>query len=455
MRDLNVPLFTSRTSSSALCAGGATLAESFFEGTASQRLSERVLALSTTTAARDRELIESVLFTLAPDVPRRIDSPALMNRARRREPDWLSSAERVGDEIVAAALGSVDRPAWVGANYRPWSDSWSFGGVAEDLYSGTSGVGLVLAELAASTRSRRFADAAGGTLRAIARRLGGVPTSFDGSAVTPPGALFGWGAWIYACERGGRLLDDDSLTEAASTVVRVFAAYDACDLDERLVNAAAWDAPTGVAGLLLTLTAANAPVDDDRDRVTAAITRFVVARGSSGEHQPSIYVENRYPRGVMGLDAGVQLALARWRATHGSLETMPDVGPLADPAAFGDALAALSCAAIVPSQRVSALRNADVQLAVVPHDDDALGWLERGELALAAHRIASDARYMNVACDCGERLHHLRDATDRWMPNRLLADRYNVSAFVGLGAIAHFFLRLAHAGRLSSYRTLD
>jgi hypothetical protein len=148
----------------------------------------------------------------------------------------------------------------------------------------------------------------------------------------------------------------------------------------------------------------------------------------------------------------VRLAQARWLARTGAPQTSRE---LAAPSTAADLLALLSIARHDPRFRDSALRAVDARLASPVRDTDGLGWLERGEVALAAHGVAHEATYLAAAQDAGEHLYGLKEETGRWLPECLLADQYNLSLVVGLGGIAHFFLQLASPGHVKSYRVLE
>ncbi|MEO8621104.1 MAG: type 2 lanthipeptide synthetase LanM [bacterium] len=434
LRELDIPLFASCPSSAPLFQEGAVLVEDFFVETAWDRLTERVRAIPSSTREHDRELIESVLFTLAPPVRRRVAPSAVMPA---RVADWLAAAEHVGMEIVAAAAGSTDAPKWIGGKYHPWNDCWTFGVVSDDLYSGAAGIGLVLAELARATRSSELARVASATLHGLGRRLAHVPAQMRANPVAhPPGASFGWSGRLYACDRGSALLDDDSLGDGPATLVKSLAQLGRAELSELLGRADAYDVGTGAAGLMLVARAVRAGSDADRAEIAAAIGELLAERAANGAMDTPLYPTHAHPRGV----------IARVLDSAGVMAAMPTLG---------DQLSILSAARADARLRDVALGSVERALSEAITDGDGLRWLERGELALAAHAVANGSGYLAIAEDAGERLCALKARTGRWLPECLLADRYNLSAVVGLGAVAHFLLQLAAPGRLQSYRTLE
>ena len=470
LRDLDVPLFTSRPSSASLFVEGRVVAENFFDGTAFDRLLGRVRALPSTTAEDDRALIESVLFTLTPTV-RRTDvssgrAVGAVASARTEQRDWLGAAERVGDEIAAASLGTADGPAWIGASFHAWSGSWSFTALATDLFSGTAGIGVVLAELAAHGASPRIAALARGTLHGLGRRLSNVLVAPAADPLSSSfGALFGWSGMLYACDRGGALLGDDSLHARVAELYRDLDRSGEATLAELVRRAGAPDVGTGTAGFLLAALAGDrrdgAPRDPHRDSVATIAARHLAEQDATAHaalepDEDPIYPPGTYPTGVPGGELGVRLALARWRRHAGCAQ--PALAALdldAElPRSTGDLVTMLSLAREDSRWSSSALQATDARLAAPIDDDDGLEWLERGELALAAFRVAHRAKDRAFAEEAGARLIDLKRRTTRWFPRSLLADRYNPSAVVGLGGIAHLFLHLAAPGTLRSYRTL-
>ena len=461
LRDLDIPMFASRAGSTELLQEGVVLVDDFFLGTAAERLAERVAALPSSTRAHDRELIESVLFTLAPGARRRTGATARGPRAGAR--DWLSAAERVGDEMIAACIGATEQPKWIGGSCHPGNGCWVFSVLGDDVYSGMAGIGLVLAELAAATGSPRVRTAASATLHGVSRRLGGVHAQSIADPVAhPPGAMFGWGGRLYACDRGSRLLTDDSLRHGGAHLVHTLAALGEARLADVIVRARAWDLATGVAGLLLVALATETGTDAERATIATVAGRLLSAHCSGSETDPPLYPPGADPRGIVGGQTGARLALARWHARSGAPPGEPPCdGGECDTAELtaGDVIGLLAIASErtgmrAAALRAAALRTADVYLRVPVADADGLRWLERGEVALAAHAVRADPGYRATAEDAGERLDTLKRRTGRWLPERLLADRYNPSAVVGLGAVAHFFLHLASPGPLPSYRVV-
>ncbi len=454
LRDGDIPMFTSIAGTRQLLHERAVIAERFFTGTAWERLMERVRSLPETTRERDRELIESVLFTVDPRIRRGV---AAVAPARRGVADWTAAAECVGREIVDVMIPTASEPKWVGGSHRPWSGCWSFSVLGDDLYSGAAGIGLVLADLAAATGTAAFEHAARGALRGVSRRLARAHTQASADPVGhPPGAIFGWSGGLYACERGGRLVADEDSGAAAAELWHALARDGEEGVSELLARSDACDVATGAAGLLLVALAVASGTDREREIVASAAARYVTANLPSDERENPLYPPDAQPRGIVSEAVGARLALARLNARAARATPVASAeDSLVHLRSSADLTALLSLAGSDGVTCQAALRASEAHLAELPRDTDGLAWLERGELALAAYAATNGGDYLAIACDSGERLWDLKEHTRRWLPECLLADRYNLSAFVGLGAIAHFFLRLAHPGRTPSYRILE
>ena len=86
--------------------------------------------------------------------------------------DWLKIADRIGCELVRDAIWHRDRCIWLGSLLIPGNDGYraGLGTVGCDLYSGTPGIGLFMARLAAVSHDERQRQTAIGALRHAADR---------------------------------------------------------------------------------------------------------------------------------------------------------------------------------------------------------------------------------------------------------------------------------------------
>lgn len=143
-------------------------------------------------------------------------APARPHRPRAhgaREP--LAVAVALGRRIAERALWSGERCTWLGAEpvgrrAPPGMPTWRT--LAADLYDGTAGVGLVLAELSRSTGEANLRRVALGALRQAVATAGTLPS---GARL---GLYTGLPGVALACARAGLLLDDAEMLAAARRI---------------------------------------------------------------------------------------------------------------------------------------------------------------------------------------------------------------------------------------------
>jgi hypothetical protein len=151
--------------------------------------------------------------------------PGTRQRPRPRDRGFLTAAGQLADRLCRRAIWHRDRCTWLapqaaleqranGLAGRAWRP------LTADLYQGTSGVGLFLAEFAARTGDRPAGRTAVGALRhALAHqdRLAG-PAAL--------GLYTGWSGLGYAATRAGQLLKREELVAGAAQLATVVGASD-------------------------------------------------------------------------------------------------------------------------------------------------------------------------------------------------------------------------------------
>lgn len=150
------------------------------------------------------------IYQLPPETLR----PARSRGNGPREP--LAIAEEIGQHIVARAIWAGERCTWLGA--RPAGTSGSSGSIVwqtlgADLYDGTAGVGLVLAELYRQTGNANLHHTALGALRQAAATSAALPSA------TRLGLYTGLSGVALACARAGSLLGDAETIEAGRGLI--------------------------------------------------------------------------------------------------------------------------------------------------------------------------------------------------------------------------------------------
>jgi lantibiotic modifying enzyme len=126
----------------------------------------------------------------------------------------------IGDRLVTEAIWSKDRCNWVGAvsvdarNGNGAGPGLTYRALGPDLYSGSSGVALFLAQLSAATGQDLYRPTARAAMRhALSRRD-------DVSAATRRGFYGGWAGMAATALRTGLLLDSDELVAAGTALLR-------------------------------------------------------------------------------------------------------------------------------------------------------------------------------------------------------------------------------------------
>ncbi len=133
-----------------------------------------------------------------------------MTTTNKQNANCLRTAEEIGRHIARGAAWHENRCNWVGAQpLERLSSNFRSGVIYQalgpDLYSGTSGVALFLAELYAVTKEPLARRVARGAIRHALSRI---------DAVTPAarlGLFSGWTGIALAAARVGFLLDETEL----------------------------------------------------------------------------------------------------------------------------------------------------------------------------------------------------------------------------------------------------
>jgi lantibiotic biosynthesis protein len=164
----------------------------------------------------------------------------------------LSVAERLGDQIVADAVWHGDRCNWVGALPEEGQGgriTLTYRALGADLYGGSAGVGLFLAELARITADASHRAAALGALRhATSRVMDIAPSAELGLYAGRPGVAL-------ALALAGRALDEPALDDDARAIA---------DTLPTLASPQESDLISGSAGAIVGLLALRTLLDDDR-----------------------------------------------------------------------------------------------------------------------------------------------------------------------------------------------
>ncbi len=154
--------------------------------------------------------------------------------------EFFETSQAIGARLCRDAIWSGTRCNWIGASMEPvggWTAvQKTFG---PDLYSGTSGIGILLAELAALNQERVFRRTAEGAAAQAISRLEDIPPSMR------LGFYSGHTGIAYALVRIGERLGNTVLIEQGLTL---FDSLTKLDVNEQGI-----DVISGVAGAIPSL----------------------------------------------------------------------------------------------------------------------------------------------------------------------------------------------------------
>ncbi len=464
IRENDVPFFQCLPCGPAVLTVEGAPIEGYFGQNAFDRMKERLLDPAHCQRQLDeqRDFLNSCLAAGKHTPPAR---PAGHTRAAAPDcPGWTDAAIELGDQILSYAAEAPDGSmAWAGLTYHPFSDMRCVEVLQPDILTGTGGLAIVLADLYAVSGLARFRQAARHTLLASYRLVSEAPTmirevlersTFGSIIPTACGALYGLGAQLYALRRCARALADAELDEAARAYLTLLPLPELCRL-------AGPDLVAGTSGLLLA-TLAGHGAQSPAPGSLALAEHLLRSRAADGSLPRTSYPAASALASVPDAAGGMALALARIArlpsapapiqdaaAQAGALlrERAPDEG-----ASVGHLLARLGLIADGATSDSAALAGADryLQADVAGHSSRAL--LDGLEVASAAYRASQERRYAHVAQALGQALWQRRQAHGSWFPETFAADRHNLSAIWGVGAVAHALLRLEHPRQIQSIR---
>jgi type 2 lantibiotic biosynthesis protein LanM len=446
-RGLDVPLFFSVPSRrSAWIQGGHELS-GYFEGTAFERLLARV-ADPSFDVSEQQDIVLSCLETgyhgsRDPALP----PPPTFSFSYSSEVRWLEQATSIGDLIMSFARGPEEELSWLGLVYDPADDLLSLGPLRPDLLTGTGGLAVLFADLFALTGQARFRTAAlgalGGCRRAVAETLDLVNRgTMDGLGPFPCGAFVGAGAQIYALRRCAVALEQEALGRLAASAASALPVA-------ALRRIGAPDVISGLPGLLLAITAPAAGGYSPPTSVIRALREEVIERRSAGAPRTrSLYPRTtRFLQGIPGASEGAALALHRVAELDPELDRGA-ASSLERGATCGAVIAQLACA------REGSVAAASDYLERLPELPSTWALLDGIEVAIAAHRATGRDPFLATAAGLARSLTARHEASGSWLPDRLSADRHDLSIVRGLAAIGHALLALANPSRVLSVRVV-
>jgi lantibiotic biosynthesis protein len=130
---------------------------------------------------------------------------------------WLETAHSIGRRIAGQAFWHEDRCNWIGASLKTGANgqaALAYVTLGPDLYDGTSGIAVFLAELGAATGDTDIRRTAMGAMRHALSRAGDLPPSRS------VGLYSGRIGIALAAARVGRLLACDEFVEGGRGLAR-------------------------------------------------------------------------------------------------------------------------------------------------------------------------------------------------------------------------------------------
>ena len=162
----------------------------------------------------DYAQILNIDVAMRSDATRHLDQPTCGDAEASPSPDdYRDVARLIGDRIVQDAIWHADRCTWLGPRMslstgQAANRHATYGVIGPDVYSGTAGIALFLAQLYAETGIERYRRTAHGAMLESARLAGQLA---EGGRI---GFYTGWPGVAVACARVGCLLDDHALAQA-------------------------------------------------------------------------------------------------------------------------------------------------------------------------------------------------------------------------------------------------
>lgn len=440
-RRLDIPLFLSRTDSrSPYTPDGDEIAE-HFQGDAFSRLLARVAELPTFPLEQHVSVISACLEAarngdeLAPPVPagRAPRAPLAITPAAAE--DLVGVAREIAEELLEAR---GQRDGWLGLSWYPVPDLYQVEVTGSDLLTGSGAIAVFLAELAARTGDPRHWTAA---LRALDDLLDLVGDSFayttntrlaGGSPV--PGGFAGPGAAMYALARCGQVLGDHGLVQAAGTFI-------ARAREAARSPKVCWDAPFGVAGLLVNALRlhAVAPTPELGELIGEVAAGALAALVDPAARMAPYAATSRLGEFTPVGPDSIAAALAR------TLVKAPEL--LDDPEPVRRALEAYRCDLSRRGGRLADRQVASARGVVLHSHAAGVTGAARGE-GLTCRALVATARELVAAGDrhgaagLFGQLAGRRARTGTWFSDRAIEDCMNLSAVDGVVAVGLLALEL-------------
>lgn len=258
MREGDIPRFASRPGGKSLFHAREGEFDSFFDHTAIDQSMALLESMNESEVGRQVRAIRGSLAILPREQSRPVrEVPAVAYD----ESAMIDAAKAVGDELIPLAVRHGNEIEWLGLEERT-REQTHFAPTGNDLYSGSSGIGIFMVYLYKATKEQRYLDCASAVVADLAQKL-------DTMAVN--GGYSGLGSVVHFLHHYAVVTGDRSLMTVCVDLIA--GAGESVERDQLL------DIIAGSAGLLLVLLNVLETMPDERLRAMAVkIGEHLVAR---------------------------------------------------------------------------------------------------------------------------------------------------------------------------------
>lgn len=446
LRALDIPFFTARPGSNAIWIGNRSI-PSCFRSAVLEGVQTSLRELTQQSTVIDLDLLHTALFILDPEIPA---STNKIIRKKTQPEDFLQAATEIGNLILHNAQSERKEIAWIGLNYQPQFDTWQLGRLSDDLFSGSAGIALVLADLAQRTGNQQYGEVAYAMVRQYQQR---IDREYAQGDVKARWAFMGIGSVLYACQRVSQVLQiPDLLSWTIQTAAMLLKSVD-------------WnDSPTDDFmerwGLILSLLNGN----PETASLLPRLRNWVINQTEATHHldwdNHLPFVQDAIPLQSLPTARGrVYLTQMRLAYLIGETELFHESQQWFQSECLknnsdhpGAMLACLDAMRFSPERQNDTLCIVERYLATIK--PSSRNYLEAAEVAITAYQITHQSQYLDYAQTYGYSLIQQYCQTSSWFSDILAADRFYLSAIVGIAAIAHLFLKLEHPTQVRSLRLL-
>lgn len=441
LRQLDVPLITCRPDATSACLEHNGEVDNLFDSPAIDRI---LASLTPDDSDAQYAFASSLLHCMDPRSVRWARPSTPGSGVDRRYHDAAIDIVRfIEAQSFRGADGSI---GWIGADGSPLSGRERIRPISGEIYAGTAGLTVVVAEISAASDDPVVTELAHRLVDSLSRAIETTiaddkrPVPGAGGAV---GGFVGLGSMLYAYSRSA------SAIGRAAAVQQVADAADHVDFVQYAASAHD-DLATGRSGLVLNLLAIERRSPEASGLIEIACE---VASGigrstpRTAPHTATGWASSEIPSHI----SAARLAFAALDARSGAIDHRPPPLEVQNLALHrGELLAAIALERDEPT----IVEAIDIHLGGDVGAVATNAVVGRLEVALTAYELLANERYLDHARSLADEL-LLRRRTGSWFPDLRLDDRHNLSAMRGLGAVALCLSRVSRPGLPRSLRLID